>query len=383
MAYQIINTSEIEAGKPVKESIFSRIKNNLDEHEAAIQSLGAAVGQVTIFNQILKFQEIPVGAALWTWDVLGNSKNQGLSKNWVRAEGTGTWLDGTGATVNVPDARDRFLRVANTYAAVTVTDQEIDSTKKPNASMIVTTSSISTTDSGSQGGHVHKIYWSQFGVSGSDLYYDQNGTAVEFDDSAATRKTYANSNPTGLNVAFSNITYPDNLTDQAIATPTNSMYSALPSSKTTGHHTHTIAHTHQGTVTSGGDAETRPKSHVLNLLFKKAYSWGSFRLLYKASASFTLTTVNLTKMECGTAGGVLTVDLRKGNTATLTAGTGDISVLSSLPSITDDGTTNFVEDAGTIKTDGSENVATNDWLWLNITSKISGVSEFHIQVVGV
>jgi hypothetical protein len=147
-------------------------------------------------------------------------------------------------------------------------------------------------------------------------------------------------------------------------------------------HTHTLAHTHNLSITGGGDSETAPSHINLNLIFKKAFSWGAFRLLFKASSSFTITTVNLTKIEAGTAAGVATLDIRKATTAQLSAGSGSVSILSVLPSITDDGSTNFVESSGTIKTDGSEDIATNDWVYAEFTSKISGCSEYHIQVVG-
>jgi hypothetical protein len=120
----------------------------------------------------------------------------------------------------------------------------------------------------------------------------------------------------------------------------------------------------------------------LNLLFKSAYSWGSFRLLYKASSTFAVTTVNLTKIEAGTAGGIVTMDIRKATTAQLSSGSGSSSILSTLASITDNGSTNFVEAAGVIKTDSTQNIATNDWLYVDFTSKIAGCPEYHIQVIG-
>jgi hypothetical protein len=345
MAYQSINSSEIEAGKPTKESLFSKIKNNLDYHESQIEVLSGGTGQTVVFNQLLKFPEIPIGSPIWTWDTLTNIKASGFSKQWIDCSGSGTWVDGGGVTRSTPDARNRFLRMYNAIWTVATNLTYPGTTKLP-TNPFTGTSNNPNTSSITGGDHTHFIantdysntvnsYLSQYGNSG-DQAYELKGSSK---------------------------------------TPT--MYTTSSNS-----HTHLYNHTHTFTVSGGGDSETAPVHIYLNLLFKKGYSWGSFRLLYKSSSSFTVTTVNLTKIEAGAAASTVTMDIRKATTAQLSSGSGSVSILSTLATITDDGSTSFVEAAGVIKTDGTENIATNDWLYVDFTSKISGASEYHVQVVG-
>jgi hypothetical protein len=350
MSYQTINASELIAGQPTKESLFERIVNNLDYHEAQIQALGASGGQTIVFNQILKFPEIPVGTPIWTWDSLSNVKTSGFSKNWIDCAGSGTWTDGGGTSRNTPDARNRFLRMYNgTWSTPATNLTYIDTTKLPSNAFTGTTNNPNTSTV-SGGFHSHFISSTVIGSSGS---------------------------PT---LAVSNYLIQQSTGDYSLRASGTAASVGLTGGS--GEHSHSYPHTHTFTVSGGGDGETCPKHISLNLIFKSAYSWGSFRLLYKASSSFTITTVNLTKIEAGTAASVVTMDLRKATTAQLSAGSGDVSILSALPTITDNGSTAFVEAAGTIKTDGTEDISTNEWLFVNFTSKIQGVCEYHIQVVG-
>lgn len=353
MAYTTINASEIEAGQPVKELLFEKIVNNLDYHESAIQSLGASSAQTTVFNQIIKFPEIPVGSPIWTWDTLDNVQTSGFSKNWVTCSGSGTWTDGGGMSRITPDARNRFLRMYNTMWTVATDLAYNDSTKLPSTNFTGISANPNTaTITG--GSHFHYIAKSTNTAGNAGL----------------TSSQYLNNY--GNNAAESSFYILSSTASEADVGKTS----------TSSTHTHTYNHTHTIVVNGGGDAETAPKYIYLNLIFKKAYSWGSFRLLYKASSSFTITTVNLTKIDPGTASSVVSMDVRKATMAQLSAGAGDVSILSSLATITEDGTTSFVEAAGILKTDGSEDIATNDWIFINFTSKIKGASEYHIQVVG-
>ena len=352
MAYQSINSSEILAGQPVKESLMERIVENLDYHEAMIQSLGAGTAQTVVFNQILNFPEIPVGAAIWTWDTLNNSKATGLGKQWLNCAGSGSWTDGAGASRTCPDARNRFLRMYNATWTVATNLTYGDTTKRPNTAFTGTTNNPNTSTV-SGGFHSHFV------------------VAPASSESSLSSSNYVSGG--GVHSGGSASDYI--LKGTGIA-------SSIGLTGGSGEHNHTYPHTHTFSVTGGGDAETAPVHIYLNLLFKSAYSWGSFRLLYKASSTFAVTTVNLTKIEAGTAGGIVTMDIRKATTAQLSSGSGSSSILSTLASITDNGSTNFVEAAGVIKTDSTQNIATNDWLYVDFTSKIAGCPEYHIQVIG-
>ncbi len=50
MAYNTIPTSWIEAGKALKKKLFTRVKDNLDDHEERIDALEAGANKIEIFN---------------------------------------------------------------------------------------------------------------------------------------------------------------------------------------------------------------------------------------------------------------------------------------------------------------------------------------------
>lgn len=48
MAFTIINSSDIDVGKPLKKSLFDTIKNNFDDHESRIDTLEQGAGVITV-----------------------------------------------------------------------------------------------------------------------------------------------------------------------------------------------------------------------------------------------------------------------------------------------------------------------------------------------
>lgn len=50
MAYQPINSSEIEVGKPIKKELFTKIKENFETHQTAISALALGASPVEVFN---------------------------------------------------------------------------------------------------------------------------------------------------------------------------------------------------------------------------------------------------------------------------------------------------------------------------------------------
>ena len=382
MAFTSIALTEVEAGKPVKESVMVRIKENLDDHEARISQLAGGVNQTVVFNDIIRFSEIPVGSAIWTWETEDQAYIQGMSSStWIRADGTGTWVDGGGFTRVTPDARSRYLRCITSYgpSTSTVVTSE-DTTKLPVTQFTGTTPNLSAlTKTATDGYHNHQWYRKLI-ADFSDRSYDMDAAELSFAASSGSYKTSGQWVGIGHSRVFSGSaaggTNIYTIPNSYYTGPANSQLSAVG-----GGHNHSFVHSHSLVVNGGGDSETAPKTIWLNLIFKKAQVWANGRFLFKCPASFTITTVNLTKMSVGTTGSVATMDLRKGSIANLNAGSGDISVLSALPTITEAGV-QFVEAAGTIKSDGSENVSTGDWLWINWTAKLKGVAEYHVQVIG-
>ena len=132
MSYESINSSKIAAGKAVTNELMTTIKDNLDDHESRIQAVSAS-GDVSIFNQILQYSELPIGSMIWSADTLANAQKRGLSSNWIRPEGSGTWVDGNGDTNNIIDLRNRFIRMVNTD--VIDTSVYTDTTAKNGLSM--------------------------------------------------------------------------------------------------------------------------------------------------------------------------------------------------------------------------------------------------------
>jgi len=50
MAFVTINSTNIEVGKPLKKELFDLIKDNFDDHEARILTLGSGSGKISLIN---------------------------------------------------------------------------------------------------------------------------------------------------------------------------------------------------------------------------------------------------------------------------------------------------------------------------------------------
>ena len=47
MSYQTINNTEIETGKPVDQALFTKVKNNFDDHELRIAAFDGLTSRMT------------------------------------------------------------------------------------------------------------------------------------------------------------------------------------------------------------------------------------------------------------------------------------------------------------------------------------------------
>lgn len=291
MAFETITTEEIAVGKPVTNSLQTKIKNSLDDLNLRVNAV-AGSSIVQVFNTVFRMPEIQVGSAIWTWDTQANLQATGLGSNWVRAGGSGegTWDDGAASNHNVPDARNQFLRMGTTYAAVNVTDLVADSFKA----------------------HTH----------------------------TETRLNEGN----GYELGSGDI----RLLEETVATG------------------------------STGGTETAPKHIIQDLVFKKAYTYGETRLIYRAASSFTINNTVLTQLEAGSAGN-LEIDIEVGNLSQM-AGDTMTSIFTTKPTLAS-GDGDFSEDTGTINVSNAE-VATNDYIVMTITGLQTGMAEFFIQVTG-
>lgn len=50
MSYSAITATEIEVGKPVKKSLFNKVKDNFDDHETRVNSLEAGASKIEVAN---------------------------------------------------------------------------------------------------------------------------------------------------------------------------------------------------------------------------------------------------------------------------------------------------------------------------------------------
>lgn len=53
MAFQVINSSEIEVGDPIKAELFTKIKNSLDDHETRLSSQESSQKRIIIFDSLI------------------------------------------------------------------------------------------------------------------------------------------------------------------------------------------------------------------------------------------------------------------------------------------------------------------------------------------
>jgi hypothetical protein len=50
MAFEVISSSEIEVGDPLKKELFNKIKNSLDDHESRMNAVETGLSKVVVFN---------------------------------------------------------------------------------------------------------------------------------------------------------------------------------------------------------------------------------------------------------------------------------------------------------------------------------------------
>ena len=126
---------------------------------------------------------------------------------------------------------------------------------------------------------------------------------------------------------------------------------------------------HSHTVT--GDAETRPHSTVGNLFMKIDEELFENRLLWRAPVNLSITTAIITLLKEG-SGGVLEIDIKIGsNLASLT------SIFSTRPSV-GFGQGDYASSSNAVISNGL--IAVNDWIELSVVSRMTGQSNFHVQV---
>ena len=107
MAYESFNNSEIQSGRPTKQELFQKEKDNFDDHEDRISSLENSTATAVVVGQVIAFAG---AAAPQGWLFCDGSAVSRLTYADLFAVIGTTYGIGDGSTTfNLPDARGRAL----------------------------------------------------------------------------------------------------------------------------------------------------------------------------------------------------------------------------------------------------------------------------------
>lgn len=115
MSYLTIPTEDIEVGKPVKKSLWQKIKDNFDNHESRIAALSAGANKIGVFEYHLDPKDLGIGQII-SADMTLSEYQEIYGDGWIIADGSScvgsVYASVTGHTA-VPDLRNEFLRGAS------------------------------------------------------------------------------------------------------------------------------------------------------------------------------------------------------------------------------------------------------------------------------
>lgn len=133
MVYTAITSTETEAGKPTTTSLMNKVRNNLDDLDSRVASLG---GNFIIWNELMNYKSLPQGSMLWSFETEANFKAL-FGDEWELVDsGTADWTDEDGNTISVQDASDRYL-INKGSGAEALRSQIASKTKLPDTSFTV------------------------------------------------------------------------------------------------------------------------------------------------------------------------------------------------------------------------------------------------------
>ena len=124
MAFEVISSTEIEAGKPISNGLMTKIKNSLDANKASIDAATAVI-PIIIQNDLYQRprEQLPVGSIMW--GSISTTLNQATPITEFGGTDNGEWrlCNGTDVTgsdwaiaqsrTSLPDLRGRYLRMIN------------------------------------------------------------------------------------------------------------------------------------------------------------------------------------------------------------------------------------------------------------------------------
>jgi len=154
MAFEVIDTTEIDAGSPITEELWTKVKNSLDSLKASIDA-STGVVPIYILNKFHKMPEVQLPVGTIVWGSISTTLNQSGPISEFGGDDNGEWLlcNGQSASgsdwataqsrTNVPDVRGRYLRMIN-HSSGNNPDGEatIDSSSADKASMLSHTHSL-------------------------------------------------------------------------------------------------------------------------------------------------------------------------------------------------------------------------------------------------
>lgn len=128
MAFNSINDTEIEVGKPIKKSILQKVKDNFDDHEGRLNAIQVSSGIIDIFNDNIDHTTRAIGQIIASpLDITDFQTYNGDS--WVLCDGqnvAGSAFALFAGTNNVPDLRNEFIRGAS--STIPLGTQQSDAT---------------------------------------------------------------------------------------------------------------------------------------------------------------------------------------------------------------------------------------------------------------
>lgn len=128
MAYTPIDASKLEVGKPIKKSLLTTIKDNLEDHETRLNSIQISAGVVDVFNDTINNLNGRVGMIVAS-DMTELEFNEANGTQWTLCDGrsvNGTLYQQITGRSNVPDYRNDFLRGAS--GTIPLNTNQADST---------------------------------------------------------------------------------------------------------------------------------------------------------------------------------------------------------------------------------------------------------------
>lgn len=112
MAFTPITDSQIQVGKPIKKSLWQRVKDNFDDINDRIISLDTSSGSISVWEETLRDLNQGIGQVISSpLTVVEFQKLNGT--HWVQCNGqsiTGSYLHSSSGLTNAPDYRGQFLR---------------------------------------------------------------------------------------------------------------------------------------------------------------------------------------------------------------------------------------------------------------------------------